>query len=171
MTPAKELIIIDVMKWMLLAMLVMIVLAACSNGGRSSTGANAIQTHPAIETARNVIQPAYPEAAKMKIIFVSDSVSVGYLHNAKVMRVSILYINAAHPLELACTIVHEWVHSKQVYTPVRTRWRQVAEREALMEQTTCLKIFGAPQYLINYYASADGLHTSSLSTILPYGGY
>jgi len=144
-------------RWMLMGMLVCII-GACS--GNSSGGAAAAD-HPAVTAARLRIQPAYPDAAKIPVVIVADSVAVGwsYTHNTAVL--SVAHINYTDEIELGCQfLVHEWVHKTQgkaYYHANRTR----GELEALAAGTECLKIFGAPQGLIAYYVGLDGTHNAA----------
>ena len=138
---------------------ILFLLSGCVNPGTS--GGAAAADHPAVTAARLRIQPAYPEAAKIPVAIVTDSSSVGWSYTHNIAVLSVAHINYTDEIELGCQfLVHEWVHKKQgkaYYHADRTR----GELEALSEGTECLKIFGAPQWIIAYYTAQDGTHNAA----------
>ena len=144
---------IDATKWMLLAMLAMVVVS-CSNIGESSTGAQ--QEDVRISEARELLSTPYPDASRLPVT-VSDA------YEGAVWNGSSAYINPAmldsSSIEIACIIVHEWAHSTHTQTTPGTEQRTIDELQANEASAVCHEYFGSAQYVIEYYRGLDGKHS------------
>ena len=138
---------------------ILFLLGGCANPDTS--GGAAAADHPAVTAARLHIQPAYPAAARIPVYIVPDTDRIGWVYHQNIAVVNVAYINQTDKIEFGCAfLVHEYRHKLQgraYYEADRTR----GELEALADSVECLKIFGAPQYLISYYAQADGTHNAA----------
>ena len=94
-----------------------ILLIGCSNGGSSSTGSGRAPIFSVeVDNARKAIRPYYPEASYMPAVFSGEFQQYWAWYKNGIIYLGQKWLLAAQDgnWRTACTLVHEWWHSKQV---------------------------------------------------------